>query len=124
MRLPSGRLLAMCRPEIVAGDFKNEQLVFWGVNSETKRWQRKRTYGGDLFQSAVQATARDILAAAMLRVEAAGYLPVMSVHDEVVAEARAGSLAEFESLMVGPAPGWAGGLPIAVEGWSGTRYRK
>ena len=127
MRLPSGRLLAMFDAEVIQGDFKPEQLTFWGVDSETKKWQRKRTYGGDLFQSAIQAMARDVMAEAMLRLEEAGYPCVLTVHDEAVAEVDIGGglahLGNFNNIMA-TNPSWADGMPISVEGWAGERYRK
>ncbi len=50
---------------------------------------------------------------------------VMTVHDEIVAEAdeNAGNLEEFFGI-VATVPKWCEGLPIKVEGWEGRRYRK
>lgn len=64
-----------------------EQFYFWGVDSFTKKWSEQGAYGGLLFQNAVQATARDVMADGMKRMEAAGYDPTITIHDEVVAEA-------------------------------------
>jgi DNA polymerase len=52
--------------------------------------------------------ARDLLVAAMLRLEAAGYPIVLHVHDEVVAELcdGAGDLDEFKRLLQ-EVPAWA-----------------
>ena len=65
------------------------------------------------------------MAAAMLRIEHAGYDVVLSVHDELVAERDKGkgSLEEYISLMV-KLPSWADGCPISAEGWIGERYKK
>jgi DNA polymerase len=65
------------------------------------------------------------MADAMLRVEAAGYLPILSVHDEVVCEATPdfGTLQDFERLM-SETPAWGAGCPVAAEAWAGFRYRK
>ena len=122
MRLPSGRCLSYPYPRVLEiktpWGAKKPALTFKTVpnqsnkfkiikdESNTSRWARVSTYGGGLAENATQAVSRDVLAEAMLRVEAAGYPLVMSVHDENVAEPSAahGSNDEFSHLMaVAPA---------------------
>lgn len=124
-RLPSGRALAYYQPRIAIGKFDNEQVTFMGTNSVTRKWQRQETYGGKLVENITQAVARDLMAEAMLRIEEAGYEVVLSVHDELIAEARNdfGSVDEFEKLMC-ELPTWAEGLPVNSEGFECRRYRK
>ena len=120
-KLPSGRRLAYYQPRI-----GNNGLEFWGTDSRLGgRWAKLDTYGGKLAENVTQAVARDLLADAMLRVEAAGYPVVMHVHDEIVSEVPEdfGSLAKFEELIC-QMPDWATGLPMAVEGFECERYRK
>ena len=102
------------------------QLTFMGTHPLSHKWVRQHTYGGSLVENITQACSRDILAAALLRLEYSDtYTPVLSIHDESVCEAKAGegSLEEFEGLMT-ELPEWADGLPVAVDSWSGFRYKK
>ena len=71
-----------------------------GVNSTTRQWERFALYSGLLYENAVQAIARDVMAEAMIRAENAGYPIVLSVHDEIVAEPLKsfGDVDEFECL--------------------------
>jgi DNA polymerase len=129
MRLPSGRLLAYYSPKIQMiqpphGEAK-PAVTFMSTNSVTRKWERQSTYGGKLAENATQAVARDLLVEAMLRVEKAGYPVVLHVHDEIIAEPKAGygSLEEFIKIMA-VVPSWASGCPIEADGWKGYRYRK
>jgi DNA polymerase bacteriophage-type len=129
--LPSGRRLAYYGPEVKYEPDRFEQdverpvLYHWGVNPVTRQWEKSSTYGGRLVENTIQAIARDFMAAAMLRLEDAGYEIVLSVHDELVAERDLGEgdLAEFEGLMA-DLPTWGDHCPIKAAGWRGVRYRK
>lgn len=91
-----------------------------------KKW-REHIYGGLLVENAVQATCRDLLADALVRLERDGLSPVLHVHDEAVCEnaasASAEALAEMRRVM-SDAPSWADGVPLAFDGFRGRRYRK
>lgn len=82
-------------------------------------------YGGLWVENIVSGIARDLLAEAMQRVEAASYPIVLHVHDELVCEVPKGfgGLEEFTRLMTRK-PAWALDLPIAAKAWSGSRYCK
>jgi DNA polymerase len=124
-QLPSRRRLAYFNPKVKEGKSGwRKTLSYEGLSSVTKKWRRQDTYGGHLTENVIQAIARDLMAGAMLRLEAAGFEPVMTVHDEVVVEADTGDhFHQFMSL-VRKLPKWGGDLPIAAEGWQGERYRK
>jgi DNA polymerase bacteriophage-type len=82
-------------------------------------------YGGLWTENVVSGIARDLLADAMLRIEAAGYPIILHVHDEIVAEVPEGfgGTEEFTKLMTRK-PAWALELPIAAKAWTGARYKK
>lgn len=130
--LPSGRMLAYFSPELKMRrlpepyeDIEKLSLSFVGVDGMTRKWRRQHTYGGHLTENVVQAMARDLMAGAMLRLEAAGYPVILTVHDEVLTEPLVGhgSVGEFERIMT-TLPPWAEALPVAAEAWEGERYRK
>lgn len=128
-RLPSGRIIYYPRPKIemtkTPWGAERESLTYETTNSYTRKWERVSTFGGKLLENTVQALARDMLAEAMMRLETAGYRVVLTVHDEIVAEAPHGfgSLEEFDRIM-SEVPDWAEGFPVAVEGFEVDRYRK
>jgi DNA polymerase len=128
--LPSGRRLAYPEPEVhmkmTPWGEKRPSLTFMGIDGYSRKWTRQHTYGGSIVENEVQAIARDFMAAAMVRCEASGiYEVVLTVHDEIVAEADlgVGSVRAFESLLT-ELPPWGAGCPIAAEGWRGLRYHK
>ena len=135
--LPSGRRIAYHAPRLYWGaparhpDWPaSYSLTFMTWNSNPKMgplgWGRMDTYGGRLFENLVQGIARDIMAFAVVNLEAAGYPIVLRVHDELAAEVAHdfGSVEEFERIMA-TLPPWAAGWPIrAAGGWAGERYRK
>lgn len=129
--LPSGRRLSYYSPsvdyELTPWGDRRPVLSHWGVDPLSKKWVKQKTYGGRLVENVVQAIARDIMADAMLRIEKTGmYKIILSVHDELVVEKPAAYnhfMASICELMETP-PAWGIGIPIAVEGWTGNRYRK
>lgn len=129
-KLPSGRELAYPFPQVKVArtpwGTNRSQLSFMGVNPYNHQWERLHTYGGMIVENLVQAISRDIMAHAM-QVLAAGdvYQPILTVHDELVAEAHPllGSVLGFVTA-VSDLPDWADGCPIEADGWCGVRYRK
>lgn len=128
--LPSGRRLAYPEPQVeqrrTSWGALKDTLTFMGKDTYSHQWQRLTTYGGMLTENIVQAVARDLMAEAMLRCERSKtYTPVLTVHDELIAEARIGTgdVKEFEALMA-TCPSWADGCPVEAEGWRGGRYHK
>jgi DNA polymerase len=127
LKLPSGRKLAypFARSKLI--DPRNGVVVF-NDNSDGRFCECRNgdgMYGGVWTENIVSGIARDLLAEAMLRSEAAGYPIIVHVHDEVLVEVLlgSGSTDEFIRLMTQP-PSWALDLPIAAKAWRGARYRK
>jgi len=127
--LPSGRLLTYHNPRII------QRETPWGamrdtaqvdtLNSVTRQWVSQIIWGGLLTENVVQATARDMMATAMMALEVKGYNVILSVHDEIICEVpdNFGSLDEMIDIMT-QVPAWAEGCPINAEGKEGKRYRK
>jgi DNA polymerase len=124
MMLPSGRRLAYPEGRLVPGKFEDTHALRYKDNAKGG-WTDYDAWYGTLVEDAVQAIARDLLAAAMLRLEAAGYKIVLTVHDEVVCEIPEGfgSVEEFHRLMT-ELPVWANDLPIAAKVWTRKRFAK
>jgi DNA polymerase len=127
--LPSGRSLTYHNPRII------QRETPWGamrdtaqvdtLNSVTRQWVSQIIWGGLLTENVVQATARDLMATAMMSLEVKGYNVILSVHDEIISEVpdNFGSLDEMIDIMT-RVPAWAQGCPINAEGKEGKRYRK
>jgi len=102
------------------------EISYKGLNQYSRKWERLTTYSGKLLENATQAVARDVLAANMQRIEDAGYEIVLTVHDEIIAEAPDTEEfnAEHLSSLMATVPSWAKGLPLAAAGFETYRYRK
>jgi DNA polymerase bacteriophage-type len=125
IQLPSGRRLSYLKPRLVPNKFGGKTLTYEGMDQTTKKWGTQETYGGKIVENIVQATARDVLADAMLRLNKALYTIVMHVHDETVMDmpARRGSTEEVNRIMGEPI-GWAKGLPLKAESYETMFYKK
>lgn len=122
--LPSGRRLCYVKPRLVDNKFGRKSLSYEGIG-ESKKWMRIETYGPKLVENIVQATARDLLALAMLRLRNAGFEIVMHIHDEAVLEVPIGqSSVEEVCQLMAVAPDWAAGLPLRADGYECEFYKK
>ena len=121
--LPSGRRLAYVKPRIGENRFGGESVTYEGVGG-TKKWERLESYGAKFVENIVQATARDILAEAMLRLDNDGYKVVMHIHDEAVIEAPPETSLDEVCRVMGQTPEWAAGLLLRADGYVCDFYRK
>ena len=122
--LPSGRKLSYIKPRLEINKFGREGLTYEGIG-ESKKWLRIETYGPKLVENIVQATSRDLLALAMLRLRNSGFEIVMHIHDEAVLEVSEGySSVEDICRIMSVAPEWATGLPLRADGYECDFYKK
>lgn len=114
IQLPSGRELFYPHASVsVSGDCR----YHWG-----------KVYGGYLAENLTQACARDVFADGLLRLEAAGFNVLFSIHDAAVvllkdddtAESRLKEMYRLQTTV----PTWAAGLPVTVEGSLCKRFHE
>jgi hypothetical protein len=127
LKLPSGRCVAYPFARL-EDNARGDRVVMFKDNAQGKFVDCRHGHGawpGLWTENAVQAVARDLLREGMLRLDAAGYLIALHVHDEVVAEVPDGFGSEDDFLRILTAvPSWATGLPIAAKARSGRRFCK
>lgn len=132
--LPSGRVIAYCRPRLVdvtgLNGRKRYQVEYDGLDTQKNRWGPQRLYGGLQCNNVVQGTARDLMVAAMLRAEESGFPVTLTVHDELLCEIpkseTKSNLPDDQILqsIMSEVPRWADGLPLAAAAWEDERYTK
>lgn len=122
--LPSGRVLSYVRPRMTVNRFGSESVSYEGIGTNRK-WTRIESYGAKFCENIVQATARDVLAEAMLRLEKKEFDIVCHIHDEVVLEVPEGSssVEEVNEIMA-VCPDWCEGLPLKAAGFESPFYKK
>lgn len=127
MYLPSGRYISYFKPRLAS------TKTPWGEDSYKIKYRGRKdgrdmwliTYGGKLFENAIQAIARDLMAFSFVNIRKAGFFPLLLVHDEGVAEAPIGySTVERYNHVMRRKPQWAETLPMETAGWIGQRYKK
>jgi DNA polymerase len=121
--LPSGRYLTYFNPRIN----REGTIVYEGEAAEqgktNRLWIDVYTHGGKLAGNVCQTLARDVLAEAIPRAETAEFMPVLTVHDEIVTECDADRDSGLVAILA-KNPVWATGLPLAAAGFRTTRYYK
>ena len=124
LQLPSGRRLAYIKPKLQPNRFGRLSITYEGLGQNNK-WRRIETYSGKLVENITQATARDLLAEAMWRIEKAGLAIVGHVHDEVILEVpENGVTVEDVCQIMNQNPKWADGICLSSAGYSGSYYFK
>ena len=137
IRLPSGRNLAYVKPRIEPNQHGGESVKYYGLNT-AKKWDLIESYGPKFVENIVQGIARDLLAAAMLRLDNTGDIIysrpggsfvmkrkiVAHVHDEVIVETEPEDKTETVCRIMAETPDWADGLILRADGYECDYYRK
>ena len=105
--------------------FKERYSIrFWGRLKQANKWGWVTTYGGKLAENVTQASAREVIADAVVELDRQNYPLCLLVHDEVVSEmVDWATLDNFVHIMKTSSP-WAEGLPIDVDAHIMQRYHK
>lgn len=130
--LPSKRLLRYFKPSLAntvdKNGFPRTELRYWtssgpgAIHIDCEgHLGEYRTWGGELVENIVQATARDILVEAFLEFQDS---IVLHAHDEILIEDENKERLKALLASMEKSPLWAQGLPIKAEGWIGDRYQK
>lgn len=120
--LPSGRPVIYLNAKVT-----DRGITYMGMHQTKKKWMQLDTYGGKLVENIVQATARDLLGIAMLKIDKFGYDIVMHIHDEIVIEVPRGTankdLEKIDKIM-SEVPAWCEGLPLKGDSYLSDYYKK
>ena len=126
--LPSGRKLYYISPNIGTNKWGGPSISYMGVDQTSKQWKVIETYGGKITENVTQAIARDCLAEAIERLEAAGFPIVFHVHDEVVIDIKpyTNNEAMLKAVcdIIKQPPVWAQDMPLNADGWVGSFFTK
>lgn len=124
VRLPSGRKLYYPKPFLKENQFGKQDLHYYTVGQQTRKWEVASTYGGKMTENIVQAIARDCLAVTLERIYDRGLQTVFHVHDEVIIDApMETTVEEICDLMAEPIS-WAPGLILKGAGFESSYYMK
>lgn len=125
LQLPSGRCIRYFHPDMGINDFGSDCITYAGMDAG--KWGQLESYGPKLVENIVQATSRDCLRDAMLRVATRFPDVVMHVHDEMIVEVdkeQAEEALQFMQDCMGREMSWAKGLLLRGDGYLTDYYRK
>lgn len=123
LTLPSGRAITYPQARFVPGKYEDAAPDVEFMDNARGQWRAYRGWFGVFVENVVQGTARDLLAAAIDRLEGRNIPVVFHCHDEITVEVPIGSLSDAEFLsVVLELPDWAAGLPLDGKVHSGEHY--
>lgn len=126
MRLPSDRMLVYPNPKITrtvkkhkdfetgqVREWESDDISFYGAMRGTAAWGRVSTFAGDLFQSSVQAMARDIVMHGCMEAEKSGFDIFSIIHDQALA--HEGDVDAYHKAFTKVPPWLPQDFPLAAE---------
>jgi Toprim domain len=124
LELPSGRTIRYPGARLVPNNkFEDGDPDVEYLDNSKGLWRYKRAWFGIFVENVISGTARDLLAAALLRTDTRGWPIVFHCHDEITIEAPDGTLTEQDLLaLMLESPAWAAGLPLGGKVHSGLIY--
>jgi DNA polymerase len=124
LELPSGRVIPYPGARLAPNNkFEDGEPDIEYLDNSKGKWLYKRAWMGVLAENVTSGTARDLLAAALMRADARGWPIVFHCHDEITIEAPDGTLTEQDLLaLMLESPAWAAGLPLGAKAHSGSIY--
>jgi CHC2 zinc finger len=123
LTLPSGRAITYPNARLVPGKYEDGAPDVEFMDNARGQWKPYRGWFGTFVENVVQGTARDLLAAAIDRLESRGIPVVFHCHDEVTVEVPTAALSDADFLKILlEAPDWAAGLPLGGKVHSGPHY--
>ena len=122
MQFFSGRKMTFWEPSYCAG--KYGPAIQYRKKIAGNAMVMSQTWGGDIFQSFVQGTARDLMVLGARKAQEAGFDIFATVHDEAIALGDKDRDEEEFRKAFSHIPDWAEGCPIDSSVWKGYFYRK
>lgn len=133
LRLPSGRYLwyfnpTPCRRHMPWSTPEKPDIRDAWTYQTTKmgRWVTVDVHGGKTTENVVMGMERDLMTNSQFALEREGYPLVMEVHDENLAEPPKGADLNMFKQIMEDVPAWAREIkvPVQVDVWADTRYKK
>lgn len=130
LQLPSGGSLMFWSPRLsmrmMPWGKQKLSVIYRSEDTQSHQWREDAGYGGLYTAMATQGGARDLMAYWLLQAAAERLFPVLTVHDEGVAETERDPLeaAAIMDSVMRRLPDWAAGLPVNVDATAGPRYLK
>jgi len=125
LELPSGRLIHYPGARLAPNQkFEDGDPDIEYLDNSKGGWRYKRAWAGIFVENVVSGTARDLLAAALLRMDARGWPIVSHCHDEITIEVPNDSAVTEQDVlacMLKP-PTWTAGLPLGGKVHSSPIY--